>query len=77
LVMAHADDRRGVRAISRDGVFNLNGLRAARAERFIYAHVKSDGIEALTAKWSGSRDGISFWSPGFASAPVHVKRRLG
>lgn len=69
------EEREGVVDIPRQMAREMNRLRAVKAERFVFAHRRDDGIEKLCNKWLFT-DNAPRIQTNQKSAEIRVKRKV-
>jgi hypothetical protein len=76
LLMSWQKDARDIGAFDRGPVDDMNRIRAAHSDRYLYAHIKDKRLERLATKFKDSRPGMT--TQGFGPknyAEVKVARR--
>lgn len=69
------DEQKRVVAIPKQMAKSFNGLRAAQAERFVYACRKDHGIEKLSQKWLSGKKAPKIVT-GHEMPAIEVRRKL-
>jgi hypothetical protein len=76
LLLSWDESARDLDALERDHVHQVNVMRAAHSERYLFAHVNDKRIAKLADKYKDARPGIT--TQGFGPekfAPIKVVRR--